>query len=452
MRSFARCPWPTLAVLLWTLPACGTATPESGFESRLAPTELKSNSKVRSNFQQRRDGPQVRVTAPNGEPLAGVEVWLVDPGAIRPESAVIATRTLGDWVMASRAVAAEVVPTDAGGIAAFAAPQEAGFLVAAARGSLFGLVERTEPLGRREQVLLQMLDRPSYPVSVRAANGLPAAGVALTLAAPEPASPDRPFALPSTAITDADGFATLYEPPAAAKRLLEGLDQIPERIALVRLPVEGLTPASLRTGGERTEIILPPLETIEVRCRHAAFSEGHWAGLIQVFPMKDGSRSTRTLAHSFDRGRLILPHASTGQDLRIVAVISEAAAPDRFIGTLTLESRGALEPTLKAGIRSLELPLDTGLLVTGRCLDGQGKALAGETIDLFVVGDASTSWTQVTDREGRFRWLLMRPGKPLARVVLGARATRSAGDLRATQRLGEVEAGQVVDLGVLTLE
>ena len=80
------------------------------------------------------------------------------------------------------------------------------------------------------------------------------------------------------------------------------------------------------------------------------------------------------------------------------------------------------------------------------------QALANATVDLFVVGDANASWTLVTDDEGRFRWLLLRPGKPLAKIVIGARSKGTSGELRGTTRLGDVEAGDVVDLGVFTLK
>lgn len=392
------------------------------------------------------------VTAPSGESLEGVEVWLVDPREVVPERAVVASRTLGDWVEASRAMATEVAWTNARGIATFAGERDAGYLVAARQGALFGLVERTAPPAKGERTNLQLAGRAAYPVLVRDGSGAPAPGVALTLAAPDPATPDRPFPLPATAFTDERGLATLYEPPAIAAQVFEGLDQIPERIALIRIPAEGLAPVSLDPGGERVEAILPALRPLEIRCQHAAFSEEHWAGLVQVFLASDGSRSERTLAQVLDGGRLTMPHATAANDLRLIAVVSEAAAPERFIGTLTLVApRDSAASGASGAARVIELPLDSGLLLTGRCLDASGKALTNATIDLFVVGDASTSWTQVTDAEGRFRWLLTRPGKPLARVVVGVRTRGDGGQTKATKRLGEVAAGEVVDVGVLTL-
>ncbi len=400
------------------------------------------------------------VQGPTGRMLEGAEVWLVDPATVDPKRAVIASRTLGDWVGASRAMAAEVVLSDEQGNAVFRGARPKGFLVAARSGALFGLAERREALGRGDRVELSLVERKSYRVALRNAAGAPAAGVQISLAAPDPGTPDRPYMLPATAVTDARGEATLFEPPAAAKRVLEGLDQIPERLAVLRLPARGLEPLELRDDGELASWDLPWMNQLHLVAQHAAFSQDHWAGLIQVFPSADGSRSSRTLAQSLAGGTLELPYVSQAEDLRAVVVISEASAPGRFIGTMTLEletpstreaSKAVSGERLPAP-RTLNLPLDAGLILTGRCVDADGAAMGGETIDLFVVGDASTSWTLVTDDEGRFRWLLFRPGKPLAKVVVGARSERVAGDLRATTRLGDVAAGQVVDLGVLTLK
>ncbi|QDV05422.1 hypothetical protein Poly30_09190 [Planctomycetes bacterium Poly30] len=414
----------------------------TGADREGGPSAPRAPSSARVSLARQAAGPTVLVTGPGGESLAGVEVWLVDPRSVDPERAVIASRTLGDWVEASRAVATEVLSTDDRGLAHFEARCEEGFLVAARRDALFGLVERVVPLPPKEQVPLQLLARAAYPVRVVDASGAPARGVALTLAAPDPATPDESFALPSSAFTDERGLATLYEPPPVATGVFEGLDQVPERVAILRIPVGGLAPVPLAPGGERVNVELPPLQPIELRCQHAAFSEDHWAGLVQVFLASDGSRSERTLAQAFEAGRIRLPYASRREDLRLHAVISEAAAPGRFIGMLTLDAPAT-------GV--IDLPLDEGLIVTGRCVDAEGSALADQTIDLFVVGDASTAWTLVTDGEGRFRWLLLRPGKALARVVIGARTRGTGPPKKSTKRLGDVSAGEVVDVGVLTL-
>jgi hypothetical protein len=392
------------------------------------------------------------VVGPQGGRLEGVEVWLVDAESIDPERAVIASRTLGDWVAASRAMATQTAITDESGSAELDGAGTKGFLVAARSGALFGMAEALGGSERGDRLELNLVERRSYRVVLTDAEGAPATGVQITLAAPDPGAPDRPFMLPSTATTDAAGRATLFEPPAAATRVLEGLDQVPERLAILRLAARDLSPLELRADGEALPWSLPPMERLELACKHAAFSREHWAGLVQVFPAADGSRSPRTLAQSFGGGVLKLPFVGQGEDLRAVAVISEASAPERFLGTFTMAIDALDAGGGAAAQRSVELPLDAGLIITGRCVDAKGAGLGEETIDLFVVGDAGTSWTQVTDVEGRFRWLLLRPGRTLAKVVVGARTERPGGDLRGTARLGDVAPGQVVDLGVLTLD
>ncbi len=394
----------------------------------------------------------VTVIGPEGRAVEGAEVWLVDPSTVDPKRAVIASRTLGDWVAASRAMATLVEVTDGNGAVAFEGARPQGFLVAARSGALFGMAERREPLRRGELLELNLVERKSYRVRLSDSSGAPAVGVPMTLAAPDPGTPDRPYMLPATATTNAAGEATLFEPPAAATNVLEGLDQIPERLAVLRLPARGLVPLELRDDGESLPWALPPLGELRLVGRHPAFSEAHWTGLVQVFPAADGSRSSRTLTQHLTDGALELPYVSQDDDLRAVVVISEASAPERFIGTMTMALEAPDEDAAIAAPRVAELPLDTGLILTGRCVDAKGAALGEETIDLFVVGDAGASWTVITDAEGRFRWLLLRPGKPLAKVVVGARSERAQGDLRATTRLGDVAAGQVVDLGVLTLK
>lgn len=349
-------------------------------------------------------------------------------------------------------MATQVEITGVSGSAEFHGAGTMGFLVAARSGALFGMAESLGAPGRGDRIELRLVERKSYRVELTDSEGVPAAGVQITLAAPDPGAPDRPFMLPSAATTDADGRATLFEPPAAATRVVEGLDQVPERLAVLRLAAPDLPPLELRADGEATPWELPPMERLELVCKHAAFSREHWAGLVQVFPAADGSRSSRTLAQSLDGGVLKLPFVAQGEDLRAVAVISEASAPERFLGTFTMAIDALDAGSRGAAWRSVELPLDAGLIVTGRCVDAKGAGLGEETIDLFVVGDAGTSWTQVTDVEGRFRWLLLRPGKTLAKVVVGARTERPGGDLRGTTRLGDVAPGQVVDLGVLTLD
>ncbi len=397
-------------------------------------------------------GPVVTVRGPQGHPVDGAEVWIVDPNALDPERAVIATRTLGDWVGASRAMAVEVTATDASGVVQLEDETDGGFLLAARIGALFGMVERRQRASRGEEIELQLAQRKAYRIALVDADGAPAAGVPLTLAAPDPGMPDEPLSLPSTAHTDAEGMATLYEPPPVATQILDGLDQIPERMAVMRLPMGDLKPIHLHGAGEAVHVTLPPSCPVEVRCRHAAFGEEHWAGMLQVFPAADGSRSDRTLAQAFTAGVVKMPFASQSEDLRRVVAVSEAAHPNRFIGTLTVQAAGLPEST-RAGVpRVIELPLDAGLLVTGRCLDAAGSALANTTVDLFVVGDGSSSWTLVTDEEGRFRWLLQRPGKALAKVVVGVRARGTRGQVRASKRVGEVAAGDVGDLGGLRLK
>lgn len=400
-------------------------------------------------------GPLVALRGPSGRPVQGAEVWVVDPGTIRPDRAVIASRTLGDWVKASRAVASEVATSGGDGQVQFTEERKKGLLVVARRGALFGMLEWTEPTRSRQRVEMDMVERRGYTVQVVDAAGAPAVGVPLTLAAPDPGTPGKPFALASTAVTDDDGLAMLYEPPAVSKRILQGLDQVPERVALLRLPMLDLAPIVLPEDGRPVRAVLPPTAPLEVRCRHAAFDGDHWAGILQVFPAADGSRSERTLAQTLAAGRAQMPHVSPTEDLRMVVALSEAEHPSRFIGTMTVQAPGSAALAEHGAARVIELPLDTGLLVTGRCVDAAGASIANKTVDLSVVGDANSSWTLVTDAEGRFLWWLQRPGKTLARIVVGVRSgERGAGaaGLRATQRLGDVTAGQVVDLGVLSLK
>ena len=434
----------TVAVLSFT-GCASTQSPAGGGAERASSSPGKT-----STLPVPKGATAVAVTGPTGNALEGAEVWLVDPRTVSPERAVIASRTLGDWVEASRAMAAEVAVTDAQGGAVFQGPHPEGFLVAARTGPLFGMLERREATGRAERVPLNLVARRSYPVVILQADGSPAAGLQITLAAPDPAVPDRPFLLPSTAVTNARGEATLLEPPQAATSVLEGLDQIPERLAVLRLPALEVAPLALRDDGEAVTYTLPPLASVQLVGRHKAYSMDHWAGLAQVFPAADGSRSARTLAQPFVNGEVVLPHISGEEDMRVVFVVSEASAPERFIGTMTMEFDA--QDTGGSGPRRVELPLDSGLILSGRCVDQKGAALANATVDLFVVGDANASWTLVTDDEGRFRWLLLRPGKPLAKIVIGARSKGTSGELRGTTRLGEVDAGDVVDLGVFTLK
>ena len=396
----------------------------------------------------REDG---RVTAivlgSDGKPAAGVECWLVDPQTVDPARAVALSRTLGDWVAASRGIASETARSSADGTVRFSKDTVGGFLVAAQRGADFGMAERAT---RTDQTVpIQMAARATYRVEVRTASGRPAGEVPVTLAAPDPGTPKKPYLLPSTAVTDAQGIATLYEPPAAAAaNILEGLDQVSERLAVVRMPQKSLRPTSLRRD-ESVRVTLPPAAALEIRCEHAAFPSDHFGGLVQVFPAADGSRSERTLAATMKDGVLVVPYAEAGLDLRVVAVLTESDRPERFVGTILQDARMPRTADVRA---DCVLRLDGGLLVTGRCVDAAGASLANAPIDVFVVGDPGSSWTVVTDTEGRFRWLLQREDGDFAQRVIGLRRKHDGGDSRASVRLGDLQGGQVVDLGEVVVK
>lgn len=380
-------------------------------------------------------GPLITVVDEAGGPVGDAELWILDRRTLRADAAVLASRLTGDWVETSLQLAVQVHRTDDLGRARLQGTPDPGVFVAARRDALFGSVE-VSSIGR-EGLVLSLRPRTSYRARILDADGRPAEGVPLTLAVPGEPRLER---LPVTAVTGPDGTATLYEPPAEA---LAGLRRVPagtERVALAR--VVSKEPIAVPVDPVGTgEAALPPSTDLVVRLTHGAYPEDAWGGVLQLFPARNGSRSDATLAMRVQGSEATLRHVELGLDLRAVVVVGEASGGhERLLGSFS-QLMPALGQEEARAVR--EIPLDGGVLVEGRLFDGAGRARAGVSVQAMVEGEPSTTWSLLTDAEGRFRWLLAAP------TGLGQWAAVRIGGRRdgVTVPLPDFTAGGSVSLG-----
>ncbi len=438
------------SALLWTA-ACTTPGDVTAAE---APSERADSVGV--DDVPRGRGPRLVLVDVNLAPAAGAEAWLVDREALRPDLAVIASRTTGDWVATTRAIAVETRVAGADGVVQFEHVPTSGYLVVARLEEQLGAAERAAQAAPSGQPIeMTLVPRTRYRIRVVDVAGAPATGVAVTLATQVG---DELRQLPATAFTDNEGLATLYEPPTAA--FIAAGEAAPPadaygRLALVRIPSSSRPWIKAQPEGVAT-VVLPPTVPLTVRADHRGFTPDHWSGVVQVFRARDGSRSDSTLAFELVDGVAQLPHVEVGVDLRVIAVVGEASAePGRYVGSVSRSIRGAKDRS--QGL-ACALQLDGGVLVAARCLDEAGLALARTAVDVFVIGEPATSWTVLTDDNGRLRWLLPRVDRSLVGARIGFRARGEGGaDVgRAAAQLAEPGAapalGATVDLGDVVLK
>lgn len=390
-------------------------------------------------------GPLVTLVDEAGGRVPDAELWVVDRRTLRADAAVLASRITGDWVETSRRMATERLRSDERGLARLGESPSRGVMIAARKGALFGSIELRAIDG--EGLTLSLRPRTAYRVRVLDDSGRPAAGVPLTLAVPgEP----RPQKLPVTARTGADGVAVLFEPPAVA---LVGLRRPPtgaRRVALARVATREPVLAEVDPVGIG-EAVLPPCGEVRVRLTHGGFPEGHWAGVLQVFPARKGSRSDATLAEPVVGSVAEVGHVERGLDLRAVVVVGEREGDrERLIGSLDrrlegLDAAGADGVTPQGNAAERALALDRGLLVEGRLVDGAGAPRVGVVAQAMVEGEPSTTWSLQSGEDGRFRWLVVGPGDPATWSALriggrrdGVTVPLTAPAAGATLALGDV--------------
>ncbi len=384
-------------------------------------------------------GPLITVLDEAGGPVVDAELWVLGRQTLRAEEALLASRITGDWVETSLRLATEVRRTDDQGRARFLEPAGPGAFVAARRGALFGSVE-VSSIGR-DGLVLSLRPRTSYRARILDSSGLPAEGVPLTLAVPGEPRLER---LPVTAVTGPDGMAVLYEPPAEALAGLRRLPRGTERVALARVATREPIAVPVDPVG-MGEASLPPSADLVVRLTHQRLPGQDWGGVLQLFPARDGSRSDVTLANEVVDSVVTLRYVERELDLRAVLVVGEGEGDDqRLLGSLgqLLPAIGAEEPR-----PARELALDRGVLITGRLVDGDGRARGLEARQAMVEGEPSTTWTLVTAPGGGFRWLVTAP-----EGAAGWSAVRIGGRQGGvTVTLPEFTPGGTVSLGDVLL-
>ncbi len=384
-------------------------------------------------------GPVITVLDEAGGPVVDAELWVLDRRTLRAEAAVLASRITGDWVETSLRLAVEVQRTDSRGRARLLEPTDPGAFVAARRGALFGSAE--VPSIGREGLVLSLRPRTSYRARILDSSGAPAEGVPLTLAVPGEPRLER---LPVTSVTGPDGTAVLYEPPAEALVGLRRLPQGTERVALARVATREVIAVRVDPVGTG-EASLPPSADLVIRLTHLGLPAEAWGGVLQLFPARNGSRSDVTLATEVLDSVVTLRHVERELDLRAVLVVGEGdSGNERLLGSLgqLIPAIGAEEPR-----PAREVALDRGVLITGRLVDGEGRARALEATQAMVEGEPSTTWTLVTGPDGGFRWLITAPesAKGWSAVRIGGRRDG------VTLSLPDFTPGGTVSLGDVLL-
>ena len=284
------------------------------------------------------------------QPAAGVRTWWIPEqalGGLRAKAGVLRQGRVPEFLLDPARSA--VSGTD--GIARFAAPPDAPFLLWAETAGHAGVEGPFEPDGARPR--LDLLAVRWLHVEVLDAHGQPAAGVPLTLTSRDSLAL---FSTGADLVSDAEGFARLPLPDVGAEDADLALDVV--ATVLGAAPVRG-DAGTVAAPQPRVVLRLPPAGRLTVTLP----GDGPQDGLLMV--MRTGQAQGVGM-YPFENGRAGIAWVALGQSLELTGSLGGEA------GVREARIDGPRDPGEEV---VFELAEDAGTWLVGRLLDADGEPL-----------------------------------------------------------------------------